>query len=130
MRRKLIQFLSLLAAGVLFHTAATSAQAGFIDSAELVNMEIGVLPGSSGGEQSPGELPAEERYDHQQSAANSSGGMNAPSMNGGNSPTTTVALVPKATVVSSGQLSLTLARQREPYHPRFIKTRVFRPPRS
>lgn len=66
-------------------------------------------------------------------------GMNAPGTtgsttsaptfgSGGHGGFTAIALTP--TTPTAGQLELRLACQRDRYHPRFLKSRLFRPPRS
>ncbi|MFQ5734735.1 MAG: hypothetical protein ACE5KM_22605 [Planctomycetaceae bacterium] len=82
----------------------------------------------------PDKAPAPNRRLERQdgfNVAHAPGGMNSqPPTNTGGQGLTAAAADLSSPIVSPGQLELRMARQRDRYHPRFIKSRLFRPPRS
>lgn len=134
MNRTFRQLVLAAFGGLFLLGTATTADAGFLVSSMNPEQEFaGII--SIGAESSApvDESPQPElnRRDFQGAlfAAPTSGGMNSQSIAGSRAPTTTFAVAVVPPVTSPGQLEFRLACQREPYHPRFIKSRLFRPPR-
>lgn len=135
--------MALFAVGVLFCAATSTANAGFIVTSDPGGDVRGLLPAGgfgAGDADAPDEpLPSDNDPSPHDPALiaqfaahgpSAPGGMSAPSVIGGPASAGSLAAVPAPRVPTPGDLSVRLARQRERYHPRFIKSRLFRPPRS
>lgn len=107
-----------------------SAQAGMI-TARIATSENSAF---SLGETSSSAPKSQPSYvllrDAQHWAGTPSGMGGAPSSITGGSATTFLAAVDTSNLSPTQQLEVWLTRQHESYHPKFLKTRLFRPPRS
>lgn len=143
MHCNLRQFVPAIACGLLLLGTASTADAGFISTAQLTSGEVSLgldLSSRSVGGMATqpvaqeDDLPVPEREGVKQpgllSTMNASGSMSSQTSigSGGSGGFSAIALTP--TTPSSGRLEIRLARRRDRYHPRFIKSRLFRPPRS
>ncbi len=122
--------------GLFLFGAVSTANAGFLVSAMEPNAELndqfssGKSSAPSENDSTPNRKVAEQPELDALFAAPSNGGMNTQTVTGSQASATPYAAVASAEPVSTGGLELRMTRQRDRYHPRFIKSRLFRPPRS
>lgn len=134
MSRTTCQFVLALLAGAIVWSAAPEAVAGFLSispSSDARWAFSGMDAGS--GPVGHGSVPAEDRWEGSspEFAYGGSSGMTSPvSVGSGGGASSSVAAVVAPIQPTSGQLEIWMARQRDRFHPRFTKTRLFRPPRS
>ena len=138
MHRQVHNLILAAGCGLVFFGFGPQAEAGFIvtslDSPQPGTTAFTEVTGFSSSKpvEQPPQAPYQiaENFCHTAFLAgpNSTGSMGSESVTtqGGFPPP---AISPGTWVPSAGELSLRLSQQREPYHPRFIKSRLFRPPR-
>jgi len=126
------------ACGLILWGSASVAHAGFlVTPLDAPSVETGAL-GTTGSDAAseekapavPIRLTDGNPFAAYFAAQGPSNGMSSQSNTGGHGPSTSPAVAPTPVTPTAGQLAIRLARQPTRYHPRFIKTRIFRPPRS
>ena len=136
MSHRVLNLMLAAGCGLILWGSATAVEAGFIVTPleSLQSEAPGLTAQSSSSQPAPKDespaLPQQQlRRQNALAAHGSVGGMSTQSISGHGGPTTVSAVPPAPPVPSAGELSVRFSQQREPYHPRFMKTRIFRPPR-
>lgn len=128
--------LIVLAAMAVFFTASR-AEAGFVSTAASDSFTFDSTSSSSSSSPDFGESPSPSKDLYEQlqlgnayAPTSSEGGMGSQSSSSSGGPSVASALSPSSPVPTAGGLAVRYSQQGEPFHPRFIKSRIFRPPRN